>query len=368
MITPTVISAFERALTKVAFTAEGKLLSRAVGTAVPEVAQGAKRLWSAVRSPMAARTAAGTMGGAGAGAVGGAAIGGGVGTLQGYRDTRAQGGSVASAAQAGLLGGLQGAVRGGQRGLALGAVAGGVGSAAAPSLPAAMARLPVVGSGARFGQRQLHGLTGWTPAEGIRSIGGGAANAQRGVEEAANKLRSVRAAGKDAAGAERNVTTAVKGLEAATTAEEKGLTSLPGYAKALRSDPVGALRAGLNEQWAGQSRAGKALTIGATGVGLASEVANREGNTGVGESLGKAVGGSLPWMMGPLPASAALALTPALAFAGGLAGKGVDVLRGKPNVGRPTAPGPNDIPDGPGESVERVYSDRASGVAPEGIN
>jgi hypothetical protein len=364
MITVQVIEAFEHELTKVAFSAVGKLLGRAVSGAVPAIQDGARGAWSALRSPALARTGAGAFGGAGAGALGGAVLGAGEGAIRSYSEAKDQGHGFLDSLSAGSIGSIRGALHRGGEGALLGAAAGGVGSALSKGLPATLAKLPGLGAGARFGERQFHGLTGWTPEAGIRSIRGGAYGAQKTLEDAASSLRAARESGGSIAGAQKSVDQALKGFEASSRAEGMGLTSLPGYAKSLIKDPKGTLAAGFGEQWHGQSTGGKAMTVGLTGLGVANEVRNRDkSEEGAGQATGKALGGALPWMMGPLPTAAGLALTPAMALAGGMAGKGVDLLRRR-LVGSPPAPGPSDA-DSASSPTERVYSDRAMGM-PEG--
>ena len=128
------------------------------------------------------------LGGVGAGAGVGALAGAGIGTAMGYRQARQEGAGRGQALAQGLSRAGRGAVRGALVGGAgLGALqAGGV----APGLAGSLTRAPsLVGSAARMGQRQVHGLTGWTPkgfgsAEGLRQIGGGSATAEKALEKA----------------------------------------------------------------------------------------------------------------------------------------------------------------------------------------
>ena len=323
-----------------------------------------QRLGRAVHSP----TMAGAFGGAGAGGLLGAGAGGVHGAVTGYREAREQGGTVGQS----LLGGVERGVSGATRGAMLGAAAGGVGGGMLSSkfkeAPAMLAAAPgPVGAGARFGQRQLHGLTGWTPKGGLRSIRGGGYEAAKNVEKAQGRLRGAQAAGEApaVARAEKELASGKKALQASGRAEFEGLTSLPGYAKALARDPVRALKTGFGEQWHSMPPAMRALVYGSSGLAAAQAAAtpSEPGGPGRVERTARAVGSALPFMAGPLPTAATLLATPVAGALAGRAGRAVDRTFGRH---RPAAPEP-ESDRGMSAPTEYVYSDRAMGLMPEGM-
>lgn len=267
------------------------------------------------------------LGGLGSGAALGATLGGGLtaahGAVKGYREAREAGGSGLGGAALGAIGG---AGKGALIGAGLGAAGGaGLGALRPGLIQAASKAKGPVGSISRFGQRQLHGFTGWTPTKdpkSIRDIGGGAAPALKRFEQASA------ATGPKAA---KELARAKKGLQAAEEAEAMGLTSLPGYAKSFVKNPGKTVTTGLKEQWAGQGPVGKAMMVGfpAMSVGGALVGPETPETGGKGERL-LANLGTLPFYMGPVPLGAQMALGTGMESAGRLLGKGVDKLRGKP--------------------------------------
>ena len=249
--------------------------------------------------------------------------------------------------------------------------------------------LATPGALSRFGQRQVHGLTGWTPKgfmnpEGIRGMRAGAFDAaermsaaERSVAPGVGKYRPglvdrvlrrnpeevqkrvARAGHEEMVGAR-------KAYQSAQKAEDMGLTSLPGYARALANHPVDALRSGFAEQWHGMGPGGKALVVGLPGMGVASELSKPGEPDGPGrfERAGTRLG-ELAYAMGPLPLSGQLALG---AGAGSLAkrmGKLFD--RKKPVVGSLPAPPSLEPAGGEVAPAEQLISDRALGLGNGGF-
>lgn len=242
---------------------------------------------------------------AGAGRLAGAGLGAGLGAAGGYAmnpEDRARGA-------------LSGAFLGGVGGLGVGQVATRAGR----------------GQVKRFGQRQLHGLTGYVPrtaqqkAMGVGITGKGLTRAQR-VQALKNMGMDIGEAVPDRAMAIRKAMSEqaftkllpsstrkrlagleVSAREAQRQAAERGLTSLPGVAKGMLRDPLGTLRTGIMAQ----GPMGIALGAGGTAMAVPGmikgkgygEEYSREGGAGrfVGENLGYAALGAtpvLPMMLG----------------------------------------------------------------------
>ena len=119
--------------------------------------------------------------GAGMGSLVGAGAGGLIGGVHRYSQNRREGAGVGEAA----LGSLGGAARGALRGAAVGAVGGGALGAARPGALKPFEEMKRLGTMSRFGQRQVHSLTGVGDKAYVRSIGGGASGTARELQEAA---------------------------------------------------------------------------------------------------------------------------------------------------------------------------------------
>lgn len=241
------------------------------------------------------------------------------------------------------------------------------------------------GSVKRFGQRQLHSVSGWTPKgymnpEGIKEMQAGSHDAFERLTAARKAAgspnykpgmvdkvlgrtpeeihsRVTQAAHKELAGAQ-------KAYSASRKAESMGLTSLPGYAKALASNPGEALHAGFAEQWHGMGPAGKALMFGLPAAAVGNELAKPSQPNGPGrlERAGTQLGG-LAMAAGPLPLTGQI-------VAGELAseaGKGIGHLLGK----KPKhIPAPPTLEPAGGTTMpgETIVTDRALGVGTQGFS
>jgi hypothetical protein len=340
-----------------------ELVKEALGGDLLRLARNASRsVRGAVTSPATHRVAGGLAGGVGAGGLAGGVLGAGYGGAKGYQEARAQGQTVGGALRAGLSAGTRQGVRGIGQGALVGGALGGVGGALSKRVPTALAQAPLVGSGARFGQRQLHGITGWTPEAGVRSIRGGAYGAERGVEEALGSLEKAHQKSRGVASAQRGLDRAVTYRRAAGRAEELGLTSLPGYAKALRKDPVGALKAGFGEQWHGATGVPRVLAYGGSGALVAGEALKDDpGGKGRLERAGRALGSTLPMLAGPLPIAASLAATPAMAAVGGLPGKIKERITRRKASGHLAAPPSLEPANATTQPSGYLYADRGPG-------
>lgn len=271
-----------------------------------------------------------------------AAMGAPLSAYGGYEAARARGedipSSLLSAGKAGLLGGLGSAALGG----GIAALHGGAGKSIAD-----------------FGRRQLHGVSGYVPkgqaAESYaRSIGIGG-DTSKAVTQA-KEFRAALERGQEPSAiyspsrllptswrqhlAERGVRSAEAGRKATETLLQRGATSLPGLAKALKGPQRGeVLRALGSEFHHGSGLLGKGLM----GLGLYGDLTRQtdaEGNPiGRGERVGR-VAGSLAAAALPstLPLSVQMLAQPLVGAAAGAAGKLVD--RGaqlvKPKVLGPT--------------------------------
>ena len=308
---------------------------------------------------------------AGVGAVGGAAVGGLSGGISSYRDARRQGAGGGQAVLSGVMGAGSGATKGALVGGALGAGGGAIAGHLNPQLGTQMAEMSggllsnQVGKVSRFGQRQLHGLTGWTPEKGLQSIHGGAHQAAQALEGAyesggaaiakanegistaqkalqdAKKARSsvawgtgadqlkvldanVAQATKGVAGAERGlagarseIVNAEKGLGLAQQLEDKGLTHLPGIAKGLMNNPGETAGLLLKHQWGFGNGMGtnmnRLFTFGLPAAGVAGAALgpeqDQEGRGRIERGARALAGGALFPLLGGMPMATNMALS-----------------------------------------------------------
>jgi len=315
---------------------------------------------------------AGAAGGVGAlvGAGGGALAGG----VRKYRQARAEGESVAQ----GVARGVGGALHGAGTGALVGAGAGALYGAAAPqAFHRGLSQVGgPIGAGARFGQRQVHAFTGWLPKAGdpksLESLRGGAYGARKTLGNTQKELASATAHGQTGGAlrsAEKSVERARGGLEGAEKAQAMGLTSIPGYARALRADPGKALRTGMAEQWRSGGLGAKAMLLGLPAMGAVGAMRAPEAAAGPGK--GERVGRELGMTAGYL-ATAPLGFVPgqvvssAIGRAGSLVGRGVDRLRGRRGGSVQHAPSPENV-TGQHVPTERVVSPTMEGKPGEGV-
>lgn len=313
----------------------------------------------------------GALGGAGAGI--GGALGALHGAVSGYRDAREHGRSVGGSA----LGALGGGVREGAMGAALGGgagmLAGGGAALAAPELAARGARAVEsaggpIGALGRFGQRQVHGLTGWTPEEGLSSIRGGAFGA-RGRAEAAHKnmydvIEKNPNDQKAVGSAIKSYGQEGRAARAAQELEDRGMTSIPGTLKAIASDPRGALSAGFKDTWHGAHPVTRAAMIGLPALDVAKALAGPEDpHKGRAERIGGTLAGvTTGALLGGAPLAAQIAGGLAAMPVGSMLGKGVDKLRGGLVHRKPELEHVDNQQHVP---TEREMSPAAAGVLPE---
>lgn len=173
-----------------------------------------------------------------------------------------------------------------------------------------------------FGQRQVHSLTGWTPKEGIRSIGGGAAGTKARLDAA------------HAAGETGEIAKAEKAHAAAERLEGMGATSLPGTIKAMGTRGVlPVAHAGLEEQLTGAPAWQKAMVLGLPAAGLYGALkgpsVNEQGQ-GRGERIGQQIGSAVGGVTGSLiPVTGNIIASEAGGAIGKGMGKVVDRVRGR---------------------------------------
>lgn len=243
--------------------------------------------------------------GAAVGGLGGAAVGG----VRGAHQERARGGS-------GVVGALTGALGGGMLGATVGAGLGASGGGLASALGKGKAveglvsRGGVLGAGSRFGQRQVHGLTGWQPKGGLKGIKGGSYVTGKALESAkkggGKKLERARKAHKD-----------TEAMEA------MGATSLPGYVKSMATHGVGkTVGTGLRQQWNTSGPAMRGLMFGMPVASVGSELA-RESKPGEASRLQRAGSrlGDVAWTMGPLPFAGQAAAAAGISMGGSAVGR-----------------------------------------------
>ena len=224
--------------------------------------------------------------GAGAGATLGALGGGLLGAGHRYVRARDEGESVGYSLGQGLGGALQGAALGGGMGEMVGGSLGAAVSHAPTPIKSLLLRDDLIGKGARFGQRQVHALTGVLERPNEKALAG--------IKEP------------------------VPGMD---------LTSIPGLLRTAKEQGVGkTLKAGLH---AGTSSTlGKSLALGLPALGIASALTQKGEEGTRGEAVGRQAGqlvGSVAG--GALPIVGQLAVGGAVGKAGALLGRGVDHFR-----------------------------------------
>lgn len=277
--------------------------------------------------------------GFGAGGVVGGLAGSGLGAVQGYRQARAEGASRGQATAAGLGGAGRGALAGG----ALGSLAGGAAGAVMRRDLTALGQRPgLLGQGARFGQRQVHALTGVLSPQELEAVRGGAYDAKATLARKREASRAAHRAGRGPLpGQDPGLRGARENAARAERAQAMGLTSLPGYARSVRQHGLGpTVAAGLQEQLGGGTlgeRAGSAaLALGLPAMDVVSQVraaSEPGGGEPRGERLGRAAGGFVGGLVGGgMPLAGNLVAGLGGAAVGGLVGRGVDALR-RPRAG-----------------------------------
>jgi hypothetical protein len=322
----------------------------------------------------------GSLGGIGLGA--GGLAGAGIGAVRGYRRAKEEGATTGQAAVHGLLGAgggaLRGATIGGLAGGAGGAVLGAARPTAAEAVRKATMGAPVVGSLSRFGQRQVHGLTGWKPSEGIGSIGLGAEPAKKALDA----LKKKRDSGEIEAGfvdkllgrtnaevAAKQVSNAEKAYQAAENAERMDLTSIPGYAKSLVTNgPLKTIGAGASHMWAGSHPAMKAGIIGLpayeVGKAVMGPAEDEQGHSRARRVAGAITSGVGQTIFSPMAMGTQMLLGSGLSKATDLPWR---ISQGVPK-GTVLPPRPPDLVQDSGQAVpgERVVSERAAYSGGEG--
>jgi len=205
--------------------------------------------------------------------------------------------------------------------------------------------------------------SGWTPKgwmnpEGIRAMRGGAYGAEQ-------ELSKAWAADKPA-----HLMQAVKGVTAAREAERMGLTSIPGYARAMvKEGPAKTISTGVKEQWHSTPAGLKLLLFGLPAANVAKELATptHEGGPGKVQRVGQAAALGAP--IGPLSLSGQLAtsagLTAGVKGVSGLAGR----LKKKPQPmpESKVPPQQTEASSGMTQPVERMASPAAAGQVPDGL-
>lgn len=288
---------------------------------------------------------------AGIGALAGAGLGGVSGAAGGYREARNAGAGVGESALHGLGRGLGGALSGGAAGALVGGGAGALGSRVGLNASNLASRNDILGSAARSGQRQTHALTGMlTPGE-LEGVRGGAYGAKQHLAE----LKSL---GKPTARAE-------KGVEWAQKAQDANLTSLPGYAGALKKDVGGTLATSVKEQYYNTPTAMGALMLGLPALNAAKTLSTPEApwGEGKGERLGREAGNIVGGVAsGLMPAVGGAVMGSAAGAAGGGVGRVIDRIRGRrPMVNDLGNKAPLEPTEAQNTPSERITSPSAAG-------
>jgi len=216
---------------------------------------------------------------------------------------------------------------------------------------------------ANFGKRQLHAFTGWTPhgynnVRGIEEIGAGAAHAR------------ARAASAAKGSAAREL--ADKAVAANVEAQEKGLTSIPGFVQSLVKDPKATLRTGFNQQWHGTTNFDKSMTLGLplALTGASAVMPDDPNNPHKGRDIGAGIASTAVGMVtGGIPMTTGMLLGEGAVQAGGAVGGLVDKYRKRrapPTMGTVQPPRAPEEAVGQHVATERVLSPAAAGQLPEG--
>lgn len=286
-----------------------------------------------------------SLGGA-AGAAGGI-IGAGVGGVRGYQNAQEQG-------ESGVLGGLKGALGGGVMGAGVGGALGMAGGALSKRDLTGLTKAPIVGSGARFGQRNMHGIVGHLTTDELKAVGGGSHAAEAALARAKAQVQ----------GAVEGVDAADATLGHARAAEAMGLHSIPGIAKAVRErGPVEVARTGLRESWHSGGLPTKALIAGVPAVTLGATLAGGDDDGHKGQRIGRELGGTAGALLGsPLPIAGQAVLGGAFSAAGGAVGSLADRMK-KKRLGEPSVH-PSEV-TGQHVPTEHVMTPGARGEVPE---
>jgi hypothetical protein len=255
--------------------------------------------------------------------------------------------------------------------------------------------------GSQFGQRQVHGVTGWLPegkgsvGKRLGQIGMGSETRKGAVDEAKADLARAkrdpkakpsligrvlgRTAVEDAIKSNESALTA---YHAAQAAENRGLTNIPGYIKALGQDvqkgpagvlgAKGALRTAAHSEITGNP-VNAAMMVGIPGIAAAQELSSGEDPEGRGRgrlrrAAGHMVGAGAGFALGPMP----MTTQNAIQQVAGIPGRGLAKRRAArlaaDSSGTVMGPVAHDLTADSGQAVpsERVVSERAAGTAGEG--
>lgn len=254
---------------------------------------------------------------------------------------------------------------------ARGAVLGGIGGAGLGAALPAAAR----GAVTRFGLREAHGLTGYLPkGESLRSIRAGSYDAERAAVQAGRALHGAQLTGGDVGKATKNLGRAQDAVRAARDAQDWGMTSIPGIAKAVKTHGLlPTIGRGARAQFSGTNPVNKALMLGLPAVGMVQAARSPElQGTGRGESIGYQGGQLVGGLAGGLlPFGVGQVFQEGTGRIGRLAGRAVDAVRGKLRKELPEGPHPSmssDLTQSGGQAVpsEVVMTSRAMGIPPEG--
>lgn len=350
----------------------------------------------------------------GAGLVAGGAIGGLLGARKSYKDAREQGVSRGEALLHGAVGATGGASKGALIGTGVGLLGGaGAGALLSPgkteAIRGTLSHLPVVGQGSQFVQRQVHGLTGWAPEaenmrESLRQIGMGSSLHDGSINAAKKRITEVAMAGTPQEtltdkllrrgptgtvtprrslvdlmmgrtaqeGAAKGLSNAYRARDAATNAENMGLTNIPGYLESLKDNGVGATlgAAAKNEFYANPTMTAAMVGLPALGAAHAL-VAKDDPNKPVdpnhpNEGRLHRAGANL------LSAGSSLALGPMPLYTQKLVQRGLHapghLLSKRMNQGSVMGPVSQDLTATSGQAVptEHHVSERAAGSLGEG--
>ena len=322
------------------------------GINLMQMGRSARGLLARQGTAVGSGVALGGLAGGGLGAVGGGGAG--------YLKARQGGATRGEAARSALGGALEGAKGGAQIGALAGGAGGLAGGAKARGLVSKLrGKGGATGAISRFGERQVHGLTGYVPHDAAgKMVGGSHTKALRsmkgGAHDAVNRMKGLEKTFKETPSgpareaAAKKLMSAQKHVEYAKKTEDMGITSLPGYLKALggKGKYVGgakagkdikkldALKAGVGEQWHGTGggaggAAMKGLIFGLPAAGAVAEAVrpSEAGEEGRFARTGRALGG-LAYGMGPLPLAGMHALSKGMEGGGALVGKGLQKATG----------------------------------------
>lgn len=278
------------------------------------------------------------------GGTAGAGVGALAGAVKGYRDARQQGETGLRAVGGGVSGALGGAGKGALVGAGVGGLVGAGHSLVRPEHAEALRqRLTESSAISRFGQRQMHGITGAVNPDGLKGLHMDAESRLKELQ--ALRVQPDRAPNwwqKNVQGKIRvqptgdELASARESFEAADRAQAHGLTSLPGIVSSLKNRGVKeTFRDAKDFQLRGASNASKALTVAGLGMSAHDAIKRQEGETGAEHAARAGIGvlgTGVGVLTGGIPQALQLGVGHAVSSLSPAAGKAIRRAQGPHNT------------------------------------